>query len=126
MTEMTVDVSKVAIPVWVKVIWSESAKFKENELIPFKDFENKAWHIANKQGIGNGYKKTKVEVLFTDGNTYECRLDLARDDEHGFKHHAQRLVHHYENQADDSAEQDYYVTYYKENYEFFKTVVWPE
>jgi hypothetical protein len=133
MSEMTVDVSKVAIPVWVHVYWSESGKFKDNELIPFKKFEAKALAAAKHKAVGvpanqqyYGYYKTKVKVLFTSGDEYECRLDLALGDTTGFKNHAAQLVTRYENVEDDSAEQEYLIDCFKENYEFLKTVVWPE
>ncbi|KTC87638.1 LPD25 domain-containing protein [Legionella drozanskii] len=118
-------------PVWVQVRWSESSKFKDNELIPFADFERKAQAVAIHKGRKMqpmeqycGYYKTKVNVLFDDGNEYECRLDLAPRDTLGFRDHVEQLIRYYENQLDDSAEQDYVVQAYKENYDFLKTVIW--
>lgn len=118
-------------PVWVQVHWSESSKFKDNELIPFADFERKAKAAAIHKGRKMqpmeqycGYYKTKVNVLFDNGDEYECRLDLAPRDTLGFRDHAEQLIRYYENQEDDSAEQDYVVQAYKANYEFLKQVVW--
>jgi len=120
-------------PVWVQVRWSECGRFKEGELIPFMEFERKAYEAAmrkarNMQPMEQycGYYKTKVNVLFDDGNTYECRLDLAPRDTVGFRDHAEQLIQYYEKQEDDSSEQDYVVQAYKANYEFLKTVVWPK
>lgn len=126
MTEMSIDVTKVAIPVWVQVIWSESNKFKDMQLLPFNKFEKIAMNVARKNTIDQAYDKTKVNVLFSSGDEYQCRLDLAHGDTHGFKHHALGLIKYYENQDDDSAEQDYVVQAYKDNYDFLKNVVWPE
>jgi hypothetical protein len=108
-------------PVWVQVIWSESSRFKDNELIPFADFENRAFKVAMKVGYGKGYDKTKVNILFDDGNEYQCRLDLAPYDTHGFEHHAKKFISWYEKQQDDSSEQDLYA----DNYNFMKQIEWP-
>ena len=78
-------------PVWVQVLWSEYSRFKENELMTYIDFEIRALKAAIKKGYGKGYWKTKINVLFDDGNTYECRLDLAPHDTHGFEHHAKSV-----------------------------------
>jgi len=122
----------MSMPVWVKVIWSESGKFKDNELIPFAEFERKARAAAMHKGRNMqpmeqycGYYKTKVLVLFDDGHEYECRLDLAPRDTLGFRDHAEQLISYYERQEDDSAEQDWVVREYKENYDFLKQVQWP-
>ena len=118
-------------PVWVQVLWSESRKFTDNQLIPFAEFERKAKQVAIQKGRKMrpmeqycGYYKTMVNVLFDDGNEYECRLDLAPRDTLGFRDHAEQLIRYYENQLDDSPEQDYVVRAYKENYDFLKTVIW--
>ncbi len=108
-------------PVWVQVLWSESNKFKDNELIPFAEFESRAFKVAMKVGYGNGYDKTKVNVLFDDGVQYQCRLDLAHSDTHGFEHHAKNLMRWYDKQQDDSSEQDLYA----DNYNFMKQIEWP-
>ena len=111
-------------PVWVQVFWSESGKFKDNELVYFPKFENRARAVAKSQDPDSGYFKTKVNVLFDNGDEYACRLDLAQGDTLGFEDHCKQLIRYYERQEDDSAEQDYVVQTYKENYEFLKQVVW--
>jgi hypothetical protein len=72
-------------PLWVYVYWSESSDFKEKELLPFKEFERKALSAAKAVGIGNGYDKTKIKVLFDDGEYFECRLDLCPQEDTGFR-----------------------------------------
>ena len=111
-------------PVWVQVFWSESGEFEENELVYFPKFENRAYMAAMKHSPHGGYYKTKVNVLFDNGDEYACRLDLAPDDTMGFEDHAKQLIEYYENQEDDSAEQDYIIQMYKANYEFLKQVDW--
>lgn len=111
-------------PVWVQVFWSESGKFEDNELVPFAKFENRAHVVAMSHSPDGGYYKTKINVLFDNGDEYACRLDLAPGDTLCFEDHAKQLIKYYENQEDDSAEQDYIVQSYKENYEFLKQVVW--
>ncbi len=109
-------------PVWIQVLWSESRLFKDNDLLPFVDFEIRAHKAAIKVGYDKGYDKTKINVLFDDGNSYQCRLDLAPHDTHGFEHHAEKFIRWYERQEDDSPMQDAYAG----NYNFLKQVVWPE
>ena len=109
-------------PVWVQVIWSESNKFNDNELIPFIDFEIRALKAAIKVGYGKGYDKTKINVLFDNGEKYQCRLDLAPHDSHGFEHHAKKLISWYENKDGESFTKDMY----EENYLFLKQVEWPQ
>lgn len=72
-------------PLWVYVYWSESSEFKEKELLPFKEFERKAKLAAMAVGENNGYDKTKIKVLFDDGEYFEVRLDLCPGEDHGFR-----------------------------------------
>lgn len=111
-------------PVWVQVFWSESGEFKDNELVHFPVFENRAHKVAMSNPPERGYSKTKVNVLFDNGDEYACRLDLAQGDTLGFEDHSRSLIKYFERQEDDSAEQDYVVQSYKENYEFLKQVDW--
>lgn len=109
-------------PVWVQVIWSESGAFEENELMPFIDFEILALDAVIGKGKDEGYWKTKIKVLFDDGNSYECILDLASDCIHGFMHHAKNLIDSFENSEDDGGSEYYF---YEKNYRFLRQIVWP-
>jgi len=118
----------MSIPVWVHIHWSESRKFGENELMPFIEFERRAEEVAISRSRNvpamqsyTEHYKTMANVLFDDGNSYECRLDLALRDRLGFKDHALRLIDYYERQQSDS----YVIQTYKANYEFLKQVNWP-
>lgn len=71
-------------PIWVYVYWSENSSFEEKQLLPFAEFERKCASIARDVGVGNGYDKTKVKVLFDDGEYFEVRLDLCQNDDTGF------------------------------------------
>lgn len=81
-------------PVSVTVQWSESDSFAFflRRPLDFTEFELRARSAAHKKGSGRGYDKTSVLVLFDDGTQYECRLDLAEDDCHGFRHHIERQL----------------------------------
>ncbi len=101
--------------VWVKVEWSESDKFDNNELIPFEEFEQRCRDVARKTGRNNGYTKTKCEILFDNGARYGLRLDLAENDDHGFKDRAQKTIAYQEKK--DPGIMDKYV-------EFLKQIEW--
>ena len=75
----------MAKAVWVYVHWSESNVFGEKELLPFAEFERKCAQVARDVGVGNGYDKTKIKVLFDDGEYYETRLDLCPQEDTGFQ-----------------------------------------
>ncbi|HYD90470.1 MAG TPA: LPD25 domain-containing protein [Flavobacterium sp.] len=109
-------------PVWVQVLWSESDQFKENELMPFIDFEIKAHKTAIKKGYDEGYWKTKVRVLFDDGQSYECRLDLAPSDTHGFEHHVSNMINWVEKHGNKA---NHPANLYKKNCDFLKSIRWP-
>ena len=106
-------------PLFVYVLWSESGKFNEKELLTFDEFEKKAFIAAMSYG-DTGYLKTKIDVLFNDGSKYHCRLDLAQNDEHGFMHHCFQMMNRYQAMKDDSCEQDYLA----ENYIFINKIEW--
>lgn len=82
------------VPLFVFIHWSESGRFEENSLLSFADFERQARQVALYQN-GRGYLKTKVTVLFADGETYQLRIDLAEHDEHGFRHAVQGRLYHW-------------------------------
>ena len=54
-------------PVWVQIHWSENKAFKDNQLMPFTEFERKCRSVAREVGVDNGYDKTKCKILFDDG-----------------------------------------------------------
>lgn len=101
--------------VWVKVYWSESNEFKDDELVPFKEFEKRCRKIARQTGCNSGYTKTKTLVLFDEGSQYELRLDLAENDDHGFKDRAIKTIAYHERNA--SSPMGSYV-------EFLKKIQW--
>lgn len=120
------DVLTSIVPVWVQVLWSESGEFDDNELVPYIQFEERAFKAAKKHGYDGGYYKTKVNVMFSNGDNYECRLDLAPRDTHGFTHHAKRLISWFETNKGNEDDAEYHVKVYKANYDFLKQVDWPE
>lgn len=73
-------------PVSVLVHWSESGEWEEESTVPYAEFEQQAFAVALGY-VGGGYQKTKVTVNFDDGETYQCRIDLAAHDELGFADH---------------------------------------
>lgn len=79
-------------PVWVYVYWSENRAFEEKSLLPFRRFEEICANAARKVGVDNGYDKTKIKVLFDDGEYYECRLDLCPQEDTGFKQHCYSMA----------------------------------
>lgn len=83
-------------PITVLVHWSESPEFRDGESLPFRDFERRAAKAAADKGRGGGYDKTKITVTFDNGDTYECRLDLAEDDDTGFEQHIRETLRFYE------------------------------
>ncbi|MDB6374665.1 LPD25 domain-containing protein [Photorhabdus bodei] len=85
------DTTSVSTPVEVLVHWSESKVFPVKEAtFPFAIFER----MANKAAslVNEGYDKTKVTVKFDDGNEYTCRIDLAVNDEKGFRDHCMKMI----------------------------------
>ena len=111
-------------PVWVLVHWSESIQFKDNELIPFAEFEHKARFAASL--VTEGYDKTKIKVLFDDGHAYGCRLDLSPREDCGFESHVRSLICWYERSLSTEDAESYTVRSYKANYEFLKSIEWRE
>lgn len=80
-------------PVSVLVHWSESGKFKGEEVhYTFEEFGRKGKNAATLAGSGMGYDKTKITVIFNNGAEYGCRLDLAADDTQYFHIHAQKMI----------------------------------
>lgn len=104
-------------PVWVKVEWSESREFKDNELIPFKEFEKRCRKVARNVGDKQGYDKTKCEILFDEGSRYGLRLDLAEDDDHGFEDRAKKTIYWFDTNDKAKGVMDSYV-------EFLKKIDW--
>ena len=66
-----------------------------------------------------------VNVLFDNGDSYKCRLDLEPRDTHGFEHHARQLIYWFERNKGDLNDAEYHMKIYKANYEFLKTIEWP-
>lgn len=84
------------IPVSVKVVWSESNYFQDDEELNFFDFEKKAFEAAINNFSG-GYDKTRIIVTLKRNGSeqeeqYECRLDLAPHDEIGFADHILQMI----------------------------------
>jgi hypothetical protein len=115
-TTTTIDGVK---PLFVYVYWSESNDFEEKSLLPFHEFELKAKMVAFLYQ-DHGYCKTKINVLFSNGAEYGCRLDLSPSDTQCFKQHSLRMIDWVE------SDKDSHVQDYAPNAEFLKTVTWPE
>lgn len=109
-------------PIFVYVVWSESGDIPDRELYTFADFELKALGVAMAYTTG-GYLKTKVQVLFSDGECYECRLDLAKNDTHGFRQHAESMVRHFDKAAAKDPE-EFTVKCYRNCVDFLKSIDW--
>ncbi|MEQ9436037.1 LPD25 domain-containing protein [Hyphomonas sp.] len=105
-------------PIFVYVCWSESERFPEKTLWRFERFEELAAQVAQAHRTG-GYLKTNVTVIFSGGEDYVCRLDLAPHDAQGFEHHAKRFISEFD-RCDDA--------FTKENNQpladFLKTIDW--
>lgn len=108
-------------PLFVLVYWSESSKFKENELFSFVEFESKAWEASVE--VMEGYDKTLVKILFDDGSTHECRIDLSPREDRGFKSYVISAIKWYEMLTDEDRE-SYSAGSFKPKYEFFKQIAW--
>jgi hypothetical protein len=99
-------------PVSVTVIWSESYFFPdEGRVYAFEKFESRAKRAA--YNVEKGYDKTKIIVTFDDGDTYLCRLDLARDEDQNFQHYVEGFLN--SPMSDDFPEQA----------QFFERIEWP-
>ena len=79
-------------PLFVYVYWSENSRFTDKELLSFIEFERKCKDAAREVGTGNGYDKTKIKVLFDNGEYYECRLDLCEQEDTGFQSHCESII----------------------------------
>jgi hypothetical protein len=71
-------------PLFAYIYWSENNNFKTQSLMPFKEFEATCKIVANQVGYDNGYDKTKVDILFSDGTQYGLRLDLSMNCDQSF------------------------------------------
>lgn len=78
-------------PLFVYINWSESPEFEENSLVDFDNFELKCFSITSRMEPNEGYDKTDIEVLFSDGSRYGARVDLDPGCR-GFKDHAQNRI----------------------------------
>lgn len=71
-------------PIFVYIHWSENDNFKSQSIMSFKEFENTCKLVAQQVGYDNGYDKTKVDILFSDGSQYGVRLDLSMNCDQSF------------------------------------------
>ena len=84
-------------PTHVLVHWSESLRFpRENVIMTFVEFEETAARVAWDNRHDGCYDKTKITVLFNDGSTYACRIDLKKGDELGFRDHVGQFIRGHE------------------------------
>lgn len=79
-------------PCWVYVHWSENRRFQDKDLLSFIEFERKCRDAAREMGVDNGYDKTKIKVLFDNGEYYEARLDLCAHDDTGFQSYCEGMI----------------------------------
>lgn len=98
-------------PVWIQVYWSESGAIKDGEVYEFKEFERIAYMAA--MAVKMGYDKTKVRVLFDDGEEYNCRLDLSVVEDRGFQQHCNSFIKWFDRQSwiDGNRKSDYIELY---------------
>ena len=84
--------SKIANkPVHVIVHWSESKFFAEKDKIfSFSDFESLAFTASELNS--DEYDKTSITVIFSSGDTYNCRLNLGKKHDKGFSDHVKKLI----------------------------------
>lgn len=75
-------------PLFVETLWSEAAELDQHQVWSFHDFEAAAFKSAMKHTSG-GYLKTKVNVMFDNGDRIEFRLDLAPHDTMGVRNHVE-------------------------------------
>ena len=109
-------------PVSVTVIWSESSAFTDGRSYVFEEFEFSALRVALAHTSG-GYLKTKVAVLFSDGESYICRLDLAKDDDHNFRHHVASVLRYWTQRAKEEPD-DYATKAYAPCVAFLQDITW--
>ncbi|WP_387691830.1 LPD25 domain-containing protein [Photorhabdus sp. RM71S] len=108
------NATSVLTPVEVLVHWSESKILSVKEVIfPFAIFEQ----MANKAAslVNMGYDKTEITVRFESGEKYTCRIDLAVNDEKGFRDHCMKMIDFFA----DFPEKEPYLN-------FIRRIKWPE
>jgi hypothetical protein len=86
-------------PIFVYVEWSESNLFNEKSIYTFQEFETLCLCELKTKQTG-GYTKTKIEVLFSNGLSYGCRLDICQDTPN-FYQHAKAVIETYESRIKD-------------------------
>lgn len=79
-------------PLFVYVIWSENQAFQNNSLHEFKTFESMSKRVAHEVGTDNGYDKTKIKVLFDNGEYSEVRLDLCADGDTCYRDYVKQQI----------------------------------
>lgn len=78
-------------PVHVIVHWSESKFFPDTDkLYSFSEFESLAFKASDLNL--DEYDKTSITVIFSSGDTYNCRLDLGMKQDKGFSDHVKKLI----------------------------------
>jgi len=90
-------------PTHALVHWSESTRFPgENALMTFATFEETAARAAWANPPRGCYDKTQVTILFSDGSSYGCRIDLKQGDERGFRDHVEQFIRGHEGGCHDN------------------------
>jgi len=65
----------------VKVEWSESNRLEDGTMFPTLADANVGLRFAAQAApAGGGYHKTSVVITWADGETYQARIDLVRED----------------------------------------------
>ncbi|WP_305840021.1 DUF3560 domain-containing protein [Photobacterium leiognathi] len=63
----------------VNIIWSESRQFTDNDVLTLDGYNEKSQIEALDIGRGQGYAKTKLEIIFADGTREIFRHDIDAD-----------------------------------------------
>ncbi len=109
-------------PIFVYVEYSESNLFDEKAIYPFNQFETLCiCELKTKETAG--YTKTKIEVLFSNGLSYGCRLDLHRDTPN-FQQHARAFIETFENRIKNYDDNKFLIEQTRSCYGFLKAIDW--
>jgi hypothetical protein len=114
-------------PLFVYVLWSENQAFQSNSLHEFKTFETMSKRVAHEVGTENGYDKTKIKVLFDNGEQHVVRLDLCADGDTCYRDYVKQQINWIGSENFRTSYSNYkltYESYIKYKQEFLLKIDW--
>lgn len=105
-------------PLFVYVLWSENQAIQNNSLHEFKEFETMSKRVAHEVGTDNGYDKTKIKVLFDNGEHHVVRLDLCAGGDTCYRDYVAQEIKYIGSEQFRNSYSNYKYTY--ENYIKYK------